>query len=75
MVASNLSPGNAKIEGLDKDLNLSGYEYNIALSIFFIPYILCEVPSNILLKKFTKPSWYLGFLIIAWYAYEPTNSQ
>lgn len=32
--------GNAKIEGLTEDLNLSGTEYNIALSIFFIPYIL-----------------------------------
>lgn len=35
-----LALGNAKIEGLLEDLNLSGQEYNVALSLFFIPYIL-----------------------------------
>ncbi|KAK9774533.1 putative Major facilitator superfamily (MFS) profile domain-containing protein [Seiridium cardinale] len=33
--------GNAKIEGLDDELQLDGVKYNIALCIFFIPYILC----------------------------------
>lgn len=32
--------GNAKIEGLLEDLNMDGLHYNIALAIFFIPYIL-----------------------------------
>lgn len=32
--------GNAKIEGLAADLNLSGVEYNTALAVFFISYIL-----------------------------------
>lgn len=32
--------GNAKIEGLMEDLQLSGEQYNIALSVFFVPYIL-----------------------------------
>ncbi|EME80266.1 uncharacterized protein MYCFIDRAFT_204524 [Pseudocercospora fijiensis CIRAD86] len=69
--------GNAKIEGTTKDLGLSGIQYNIALSIFFIPYILLEVPSNIILKKFKlpsniilkkfkRPSTYLGILVVAW---------
>jgi type IV secretory pathway VirB3-like protein len=25
-----------------------------------------EVPSNILLKSFTRPSYYLGILIVSW---------
>ncbi|KAJ5585849.1 hypothetical protein N7450_005636 [Penicillium hetheringtonii] len=58
--------GNAKIAGMTKDLSLSGIQYNIALSLFFIPYVLLEVPSNMLLKKFTRPSAYLGILIICW---------
>lgn len=58
--------GNAKIEGLDKDLGLSGVQYNIALSLFFVPYILLEVPSNVVLKKFSRPSWYMGMLVISW---------
>jgi hypothetical protein len=32
--------GNAKIEGMDKDLGLTGNQYNIATTLFFIPYIL-----------------------------------
>ncbi|KAL8282862.1 hypothetical protein RB600_006038 [Gaeumannomyces tritici] len=58
--------GNAKIEGLAKDLKLSGIQWNIVLSLFFVPYVLLEVPSNILLKKFTRPSVYLGTLVTAW---------
>ncbi|OJJ00072.1 hypothetical protein ASPVEDRAFT_51333 [Aspergillus versicolor CBS 583.65] len=57
--------GNAKIEGMDKDLELVGNQYNIASTIFFVPYIIFEVPSNIVLKK-VRPSIWLSFLIIAW---------
>jgi hypothetical protein len=32
--------GNAKIEGMLPDLNMSGTQYNIALGIFFVPYVL-----------------------------------
>jgi MFS family permease len=49
-----------------EDLGLSGVEWNIILSVFFVPYILFEVPSNILLKKFKRPSYYLGILIVCW---------
>lgn len=46
--------GNAKIEGLSKDLKLSGVEYNTALSVFFISYILfsrCYPPWSIPQQK------------------------
>ncbi|KAL6228892.1 hypothetical protein BDW75DRAFT_235594 [Aspergillus navahoensis] len=58
--------GNAKVLGLTEDLGLSGIQYNVALSLFFIPYVLLEVPSNVLLKRFTRPSVYLGTLIVSW---------
>lgn len=32
--------GNAKIEGLPEDLNMKGIQYNVAVAIFFIPFIL-----------------------------------
>jgi MFS family permease len=35
------------------------------LFIFFIPYILCEVPSNLLLKN-VRPSLYLSGIMAAW---------
>ncbi|KAI2695469.1 hypothetical protein DTO013E5_6059 [Penicillium roqueforti] len=58
--------GNAKIEGMVQDLKMTGLQYNTVLSIFFIPYVVLEVPSNILLKRFKRPSVYLGLLVSAW---------
>ncbi|KAM0717891.1 hypothetical protein Q7P37_006223 [Cladosporium fusiforme] len=58
--------GNAKIEGLLPDLNMSGTEYNIALAIFFIPYTLAEVPSNAILNLFDRPSLFMGAIVTAW---------
>lgn len=58
--------GNAKIEGLIEDLGLTGTQYNVALAIFFPPYILCMMPSNIVLKRFSQPSRYIGTLITVW---------
>ncbi|KAL4897083.1 major facilitator superfamily domain-containing protein [Aspergillus ambiguus] len=58
--------GNAKIEGLLSSLDMGGEQYNIALAIFFVPFILAEVPSNIILNYFKKPSTYLAALIFVW---------
>jgi MFS family permease len=35
------------------------------IKIYFIPYILLEVPSNIIIRK-VRPSWYLGGLMFGW---------
>lgn len=32
--------GNAKIEGLEADLNMKGIDYNIVAAIFFVPYLI-----------------------------------
>ncbi|KAF7594720.1 hypothetical protein BBP40_008613 [Aspergillus hancockii] len=57
--------GNARLMGLEADLGMSGHQYNIALFVFFIPYILFEVPSNMILKK-VKPSWWLSGIMFSW---------
>ena len=54
--------GNARIQGMAKDLNLVGYRFNWALSIFYIIYLLVEVPSNVILKK-VGPKYYLPLLV------------
>lgn len=51
---------NASVFGLQKDLGLEGYQYNNALTIFFVPYILFEIPSNIILKKLKPHVWLSG---------------
>ena len=45
---------------------MTGNDYNVALMVFFVPYVLCEVPSNIVLAKFKRPSYYMGILILCW---------
>lgn len=50
---------NANIFGMSEELNLIDDRYNVAVVIFFVPYCLLEIPSNILLKKF-KPHVWLG---------------
>ncbi|KAG9768457.1 MFS general substrate transporter, partial [Aureobasidium melanogenum] len=57
--------GNARIQGLEKDLHMSGVDYNIALFMFFVPYILLEVPSNMILKRI-RPSIFLPCIMILW---------
>jgi hypothetical protein len=34
-----------------------GTKYNTALTIFFVPYIIFEIPSNVLLKKLKPHVW------------------
>ncbi|KAL2819573.1 major facilitator superfamily domain-containing protein [Aspergillus cavernicola] len=55
--------GNAAVLGMRDELGLvTGTKYNAALMIFFIPYILFEIPSNILLKKLSPHVW-LSFCV------------
>lgn len=46
-----------------QDLDLAGTRFNWALSIFYIVYLLVEVPSNIILKR-VGPRFYLPFLVV-----------
>lgn len=51
--------GNARLAGLEKDLNMTGtYDYNILLSIFYISYILFEIPST-MACKWMGPGWFI----------------
>ncbi|KAI0690801.1 MFS general substrate transporter [Cytidiella melzeri] len=43
--------GNARIAGLQHELGMSDYQYTIALTVTFIPYILVELPSNLWLRR------------------------
>ncbi|MDI1490592.1 MAG: hypothetical protein OHK93_001796 [Ramalina farinacea] len=57
--------GNARIQGLEKDLHMKGQDFNIALMIFFIPYILFEVPSNLIVRKIAPSTW-LSTIMVLW---------
>lgn len=55
--------GNARIQGMAQELDLAGTRFNWALSVFYIVYLLVEVPSNILLKHI-GPRYYLPALVV-----------
>ncbi|KFY88214.1 hypothetical protein V500_06496 [Pseudogymnoascus sp. VKM F-4518 (FW-2643)] len=57
--------GNARLYGMEDDLNLKGNQYQIAVSILFVTYCGLEVPSNLLLKKF-QPGRYIAVITITW---------
>ncbi|KAK1834463.1 major facilitator superfamily transporter [Podospora conica] len=57
--------GNAKIEGLATDLNLTPNQYNTCLTVFFFTYAAFEVPSNLVLKRL-RPSRWLPTIMVAW---------
>ncbi|KAI0091669.1 MFS general substrate transporter [Irpex rosettiformis] len=59
------SIGNAKLYGLEKDLDINDTQYNVALAVFFVAYSLFEVPSNIVLKRL-RPSIWLSLLMLLW---------
>lgn len=59
------SIGNAKLYGLEEDLNMSDNQYLISLTVFFFSYAIFEVPSNVFLKRL-RPSIWLSLLMLLW---------
>ncbi|KAL2060264.1 hypothetical protein VTL71DRAFT_9659 [Oculimacula yallundae] len=57
--------GNARLYHLERDLGMHGNMYQTAVSLLFVTYILCEVPSNLVLKKFTPSRW-ISFIATSW---------
>ncbi|KAK9363575.1 major facilitator superfamily domain-containing protein [Lipomyces starkeyi] len=60
---SNL--GNAKIDGIDIDLGFTGNQYNLLLSVFYIPYVLFALPLTLVGKRYgvtrVLPALMFGF--------------
>ncbi|KAF9074595.1 major facilitator superfamily domain-containing protein [Rhodocollybia butyracea] len=57
--------GNARVAGLQKDLGMSNKQYSIALTVTYVPYIVSELPSNLLLKA-VGPNYMLPTMLTLW---------
>ncbi|KAJ2974611.1 hypothetical protein NUW58_g8605 [Xylaria curta] len=57
--------GNARLYGLEEDLGLVGNQFQIAVSILFVTYVLFELPSNLVLKPIGPQRW-LAFIVFVW---------
>jgi MFS family permease len=52
-------------DNIVNELNLTGNRYNIAVAVFFVPYVFFEAPSNFAMKYFS-PSVWIGRIMISW---------
>ncbi|EIN04644.1 MFS general substrate transporter [Punctularia strigosozonata HHB-11173 SS5] len=58
--------GNAKLEGLLVDINATDpAAYNTGLALYFLGYVLFEVPANIVLKRLNPKIW-LPTITVSW---------
>ncbi|PBK84175.1 MFS general substrate transporter [Armillaria gallica] len=57
--------GNARIAGLQRDLQMTNKQYSIALTVTYVPYIVAELPSNLLLRVI-GPNYLLPTLLTIW---------
>ncbi|CAI7602804.1 unnamed protein product [Penicillium manginii] len=57
--------GNAKTGGLEDDFNLTSNQYSVILLLFFVSYVIFEVPSNMIIAR-VRPSLYLCGLALLW---------
>ncbi|MBE3045644.1 hypothetical protein IMZ48_24480 [Candidatus Bathyarchaeota archaeon] len=47
--------GNARIFHLERDLGLTGNQYQICVSVLFVTYVTFEIPSNMMVCLFITP--------------------
>jgi len=51
--------------GMNDDLGLTAAQFGFASGVFFVGYILLEIPSNIALHKFGARRW-LARIMVSW---------
>ncbi|KAF8500183.1 MFS general substrate transporter [Russula emetica] len=57
--------GNARVAGLTKSLHMTNDQFSTALTITYIPYILVELPMNLLMKR-VGADVMLPIMVILW---------
>ncbi|KAI6045742.1 MFS general substrate transporter [Pisolithus marmoratus] len=57
--------GNARVAGMQTELNISNYQYTVALTLTYVPYIAMELPSNLILKR-VGPNVMLPAMVTLW---------
>ncbi|KAJ5182399.1 hypothetical protein N7492_000015 [Penicillium capsulatum] len=56
--------GNVKVAHMPEDINASSNEFSIAVSIFYVTYVLFESPWAVLMKKLTPRNILTGLCIV-----------
>ncbi|KAI8318901.1 MFS general substrate transporter [Martensiomyces pterosporus] len=62
---NKMALSNAKVAGLTKDLDLHGYDINVALGVYYLGSFIFQLPSNLVLKK-VRPTYWLSASMFVW---------
>ncbi|KAK2806567.1 hypothetical protein FQN51_006533 [Onygenales sp. PD_10] len=57
--------GNAKTDGLEKDIKLTGNQYSLLILLFYVPFGLFDLPWTILIKRYSGRLM-LSIMTISW---------
>ncbi|KAJ5618328.1 hypothetical protein N7528_006971 [Penicillium herquei] len=67
--SNNLSNARIMNKGTDQNimtqLGISSNEYNLVTALYYIPYIVLEAPSNLLIKRFSPSKWQ-SRIMVSW---------
>ncbi|KAG2065567.1 MFS general substrate transporter [Suillus decipiens] len=56
----------ARLRGFEEDLGMTGNQFNSLVSILYVGYLLTQTPSNMILHRMKRPSFYLSSCMITW---------
>ncbi|KAJ4472132.1 MFS general substrate transporter [Lentinula aciculospora] len=65
---------NARLKGLQTDLNLNDTQYATCISVLFAGYIFMQVPSNLLMNAIPKPRLFMAAVVSLWGAISALTS-
>nr|QFR37142.1 MFS transporter [Cyberlindnera americana] len=56
----------SRLGGLEEDLGLEGNQYQTCISILFVGYILMQIPANMLMNRWGRPSMFITIIMTSW---------
>lgn len=62
-----INVSNARLAGLQGDLDMDDTMWNLGISAFYIGYVFGQLPGNMWLAK-ADPRWFLPSVMMAWSA-------
>lgn len=62
-----INVSNARLAGLQEDLNMSDTVWNAGISAFYVGYLVGQLPGNLIMAK-TNPRLFLPTIMLMWSA-------
>lgn len=60
-----INVSNARLAGLQEDLHMSDTVWNTGISVFYVGYLIGQLPGNLVLAK-TNPRYFLPTIMLMW---------